>query len=34
MAELIRQDHPKTASGGRTITLPGFAADLLRRYFF
>jgi integrase len=29
---LIRQDHPKTAPGWRTITLPDFAADLLRRY--
>jgi len=29
---LIRQDHPKTASGWRTITLPGFATDLLRRH--
>jgi len=29
---LIRQDHPKTDSGWRTITLPQFATDLLRRY--
>jgi integrase len=29
---LVRQDHPKTASGWRTIALPDFAADILRRY--
>jgi integrase len=29
---LVRQDHPKTASGWRTITLPPFAANLLRAY--
>jgi integrase len=29
---LVRQDHPKTASGWRTVTLPDFAATLLRRY--
>jgi integrase len=29
---LVRQDHPKTASGWRTITLPDFAADLLHQY--
>lgn len=30
-AGLIRQDHPKTAAGHRTITLPRFAADVLLR---
>jgi integrase len=28
---LIRQDHPKTQAGWRTITLPAFAADTLRQ---
>jgi integrase len=29
---LVRQDHQKTASGWRTITLLDFAVTLLRRY--
>ncbi|MCC8929743.1 tyrosine-type recombinase/integrase [Rhodococcus sp. I2R] len=28
---VFRQDHPKTASGRRTVTIPGFSADALRR---
>ncbi len=28
---LVRQDHPKTDAGYRRLTLPGYAADVLRR---